>query len=335
MKNMDTGLLNSRPFLAIKLVVAIIVVALFGFKPGAAPAQDIADLNCRDHFNPFMPTLVMKYEVNYSLFGLNLVHLADAFIYATDGEWFNEATGEWVNSYLLSLHLDTTEDASEIGRGRYSIHNRLVAVLLKPSLEAIVFAKRDFLHVDTFFAKMEVHNTEIFSVESGKNDYVKKDFVSSSVTTNLDQFAALTKQRNEVLRFLKVVSAVYVGNTNSLAKADDFNISVFTENTLVKFVVKIYPKLEKVNVMDGKFNSVHFKAKPAPGFSGKGRELAAWMAPFRFLAYQINDPALVWMADRTFEWGMVPLVAEYGLRVGTVHCELVRISPEPDFDNVP
>lgn len=321
------------PLLSINLIIAILWFAFYGFRPETALAQDISELDYREHFNPYMPTLVIKYKVAYRLFGLNLVHLADALVYATDGEWLNESTGEWLRAYLLIFHLDTLEDPSEIGHGRYSIHNRLATVLLKPSLEPIIFAKRDFLHVDTFFSTMEVYNTEIFSVESGKNDYIKIDFLSRSVMTNLDQFTALADQRKEVLRFMKMISSVYSGDTNSMTTNTDFNISVFTDNTLVTFNVKIAPKLQKVDVLDSEYSAIYFKAKPAPEFSGKGRELMVWVAPFRYVAEMTEDPELIWMANNTFELGMIPLRSEFGLKLGRMRCSLSRINLETDFEN--
>jgi hypothetical protein len=328
----DIFLRKNTSLLNINLIIAILCFAFFGLRPGPALAQDIPDLDYREHFNPFMPTLVLKYEVTYRLFGLNLAHLADALVYATDGEWLNESTGEWRKAYLLIFHLDTLEDPSEIGHGRYSIHNRLATVLLKPSLEPIIFAKRDFLHVDTFFSTMDVHNTELFSVESGKYDYIKKDFIAKSTTTNMPHFAQLVGQRGEVFRFMKTIFTVYEGNTNNPAFTNNnFTISIYTDNTFVPFIVDISPELKKVDVLDGKYKALYFDAEPAPEYSGKGRDLSVWVAPFRYVAKMTEDPKLVWLSHNTFELGMIPLKSEFGLRIGTVRCKLVRINLAGDM----
>jgi len=42
---------------------------------------------------------------------------------------------------------------------------------------------------------------------------------------------------------------VYAGNTNDLS-ADNFTISIYTENTFVPFIVNISPKLKKMDVLD-------------------------------------------------------------------------------------
>ena len=319
--------------ISIKLMMAVLWLACLGFHPGPALAQDIPGFDYREHFTPYMPTLVLKYEVTYRLFGLNLVHLADAVVYATDGEWFNEATAEWLRAYLLIFHLDTLEDSSEIGHGRYSIHNRLSTVLLKPSLEPIVFAKRDFMHVDTFFSETDVHNTELFSVESGKYNYIKSDFIANSTATNMPYFAQLVSQRSEVFRFMKTIFAIYAGNTNNLFSTNNFTISIYTDNTFVPFIVDISPKLKNVNVLDNKYQALYFEAEPAPGYSGKGRDLSAWVAPFRYVAEITDDAELIWMANNTFEWGMIPLKSEFGLKLGSVRCSLVRINLAGDFES--
>lgn len=313
------------------LIIAVLCLACYVFLPDPCPAQDISDSDYHEHFNPFMPTLVLKYEVTYRLFWLNLMHLADAVVYATDGEWFNETTGEWRRAYLLIFHLDTLEGPSEIGRGRYSIHNRLATVLLKPDLEPLFFMKRDFMHVDTFYSRIDVHNTEYFSVESGKFDYIKNDLIAHSVATNMPHFARLVNQRREVFRFMKTVSAFYAGNTNDLSVTNNFTISIFTDNTFVPFIVNIAPRLRKADVLDGKYSAIYFEAEPAPEFSGKGRDLAVWAAPFRYVADKVNDPGLIWMANNTFELGMIPLRSEFGLKLGTVRCSLIKINLASDF----
>lgn len=319
--------------LSVALIIAGLCLAGYVYLPGAGLAQDISDLDYHEQFNPFMPTLVLKYEVTYRLFWLNLMHLADAVVYATDGEWFNEATGEWLRAYLLIFHLDTLEDPAEIGQGRYSIHNRLATVLLKPALEPLIFVKHDFVHIDTFYSRIDVHNTEFFSVESGKYDYIKKDFIADLTATNMPHFAQLVSQRSEVFRFMKTISALYAGNTSNLFSTNNFTISIYTDNTFVPFVVNIAPRLQKIDELDGKYSTIYFEAEPAPGFSGKGRDLAAWVAPFRYVANKVNDPDLIWMANNTFEWGMIPLRSEFGLQLGAVRCSLIRINLAGDFES--
>lgn len=314
------------------LMIAVLCLACYVFSPDPGLAQDIPDIDYHEHFTPFMPTLVIKYEVTYRLFWMNLMHLADASVYATDGEWFNEATGEWLKAYLLIFHLDTLEEPSEIGRGRYSIHNRLATVLLKPNLEPLMFTKRDFMHVDTFYSTMDVNNTELFSVEAGKFDYVKKDLIANATVTNIPHFAQLVSQSSEVFRFMKTISAMYADNTNDWSVTNDFTISIYTDNTLVPFIVDISPKLKKLDVFNKEYKTLYFDARPAPGFSGKGRPLSAWVAPFRYVAEITDDPELIWMANRTFELGMIPLRSEFGLKLGAVRCSLDRIHLAGDFE---
>lgn len=308
------------------LMIAVLCLACYVFLPDTGPAQDTSDSDYHEHFNPLMPTLALEYEVAYRLFGINLMHLADAVVYATNGEWFNEATGEWLGAYLLTFRLDTLEKPTEIGTGRYSIHNRLATVLLKPDLKPLFFTKRDFMHVDTFYSRIDVHNTEHFSVENGKFDYIKHDLIARSTATNMPHFAELASQRNEVFRFMKTISALYAGNTNDLSVTGNFTISIFTDNTFVPFDVDISPKLRKADVLDKKYKALYFDAKPAPGFSGKGRDLSAWVAPFRYVAEMTEAPELIWMANNTFELGMIPLRVEFGLRLGAVRCSLVKIN---------
>lgn len=318
-------------FLAIILAIFIYWVGLV--MADENPGNDVPDINYHEHFNPFLPTLVLKYEVAYRLFGLNLMHLADAVVYATDGEWFNEVTGEWLRAYLLIFQLDTLEDPSEIGQSRYSIHNQLTTVLLKPDLEPLIFTKRDFMHVDTFYSKIDVDNTELFSVENGRFDYVKKDLINHFITTNMPHFAQLVKQRSEVFRFMKTISVIYAGNTNNLSSADNFTISIYTDNSVVPFIVAVSPKLKKVDMLGKEYKTLYFKAEPAPEFAGKGRDLSAWVVPFRYVAEMADDPDLVWMASRTFELGMIPLRSEFSLKLGAVRCSLIQINLASDFES--
>jgi hypothetical protein len=322
---------STRKFFYNFINIASFCLACF-VSPTAAHAQDVSRLDCHEHFNAFMPTLVLKYEVVYRLFWMDIMDLAKAVVYATDGEWINEATGEWTRAYLLVFQLDTLEEPSEIGRGRYSIHNRLGTVLVKPSLEPLLFVKRDFMHVDTFLSSVDVHNAEYFSVESGKFSYIKKDEIAKTTTTNMPYFAQIASQRSEVLRFMKTVAARYAGNTSNFAVTNNFNISIVTDNTFVPFTVDIYPSLKTLDALDKDYKTIYFKAGPQPGYHGKGRNLAAWIAPFRYMAEMSGDLDMVWMAKRSFDLGMIPLRAEFGLQLGTVRCSLVGMSLEPDFE---
>jgi hypothetical protein len=312
-----------------RLAAGLIIPALCVVRPLVLPATGLAqspvDLDCRERFTPNLPALILKYEVTYRLFRLNLMHLADAVVSAADGEWFNEASGEWLPAYFLTFSLDTLEDPSESGRSRYAIHNRLSTVLIKPTLKPLFFAKRDLMRVDTFYNKVSINNMEIFSVEAGKYDYVKNDFIARAVITNMPHFAKLIEQRGEVFRFMKAISAAYAGDTNGLADLDNFTLSIFTDNAFVPFAVDVAPQLRKLEALDKKYKALRFNAVPAPGFSGRGRVLSAWVAPFRYVAEMENDAELRWLANETFEMGMIPLRAEYGLKLGTVRCELVAI----------
>lgn len=297
-------------------------------EPGQAVPAGAPEQEEYEYFSPAKPMLVLKYEVNYRLLRLNLLHLANAVVYATDGEWFNAATGQWVPAYLLVFHLDTQEDPSAVGRGRYSIHNRLATVLLKPGLEPLVFTKRDFMHVDTFYSKADVHNTEFFSVESGQFDYLKNDLIARTTTTNLPPFAfaQLVRQRTEAFRFMKTISAMYAGNPTAPAVTNSFTLSIYTENAFVPFLVSINPGLRNIAVLGQEYKAIYFGAKPAPGFAGKGRNLAVWSAPFRYVAEVANEPQLIWLAANTFEMGMIPLAADFGLKLGSVRCVLKQIN---------
>ncbi len=311
--------------------IIFLCLACYFCLPSAGHAQEAPKLNSHEHFNPSMPTLVLKYEVTYRLFWMDLMHLADAVVYATDGEWLNEATGEWLEAYLLVFHLDTLEKPSKIGRGRYSIHNRLATVLLKPSLKPLLFVKRNFMHVDTFYSSADVNNSEYFSVEAGTYNYFKKDVISNSTSTNMPYFAKLASQRNEVFNFMKAAAALYSGNKNDLFVTNNFTVSIFTDNTFVPFKVNIYPKLKTLDALNKDFEVIYFLAAPRPEHHGKGRNLSAWMAPFRYVARKTGNRELMLMASQTFKLGMIPLMAEFGLKIGTVRCSLININIEPDF----
>ena len=297
-----------------------------------AGAQD-SDFDCSANFTPFGPTLVLRYEVAYRLLRMNLVELASATVHATDGEWFNEAAGAWARAYLMVFDLDTLEEPSEVGRGRYSIHHRLAAVVLKPALEPLVFYKRDFTHVDTFFKQVDVHNTEYFSLEAGRHDYIKRDYVGRRDTTDMVHFARLADQRREVLRFMKTVSRVYASGAEGVERGDlEYTVRVFTDNELVKFLVEIHPERTRLDILGGEYEVISFSARPAPEFRGKGRPLAVWGATFSYMAQKSSDPEMIRMSRRTFEYGMVPLMAEYGLQVGSVRCVIKSIGLWSDFD---
>lgn len=305
---------------------------LLGALAFPAEAQD-ADFDGRANFTPLGPTLVLRYEVAYRLFRVNMVELASATVHATDGEWFNEAAGAWVRAYLMVFDLDTLEDPSEVGRGRYSIHHRLAAVVLKPALEPLVFYKRDFTHVDTFFKRVEVHNTEYFSLEAGRHDYIKRDYVARCATTDMAHFARLADQRREVLRFMKTVSRVYSDGAEGVERGDlEYVVRIFTDGELVPFLVEIHPERSRLDVLGGEYDVISFSAQPSPEFQGKGRPLAVWGATFSYMAQKSLDPEMIRMARRTFEYGMVPLMAEYGLQIGSVRCVIKSIGLRNDFD---
>ena len=146
-------------------------------------------------------------------------------------------------------------------------------------------------------------------------------------------FAQLAGQRSEVFRFMKTISAVYAGNTNELSITNNFTISIYTDNAFVPFVVDIYPSLRKLDALGRTYKTIFFEAEPAPGYSGKGRGLSVWAAPFRYVAEMTEDPELVWLAGKTFEFGMIPLRSDFGLKLGTVRCSLVKINLSGDIES--
>jgi len=89
-----------------------------------------------------------------------------------------------------------------------------------------------------------------------------------------------------------------------------------------------------VNVLDRKFSAIYFEAEPDPGFRGKGRDLEVWSCPFPYFAEKMDDPDWTWMANNISNVSIIPLVADFGLKFGAVHCKLARIRLTPDFEEI-
>lgn len=301
----------------------------------AAPAPCTLDENVvedlRAAFVPDMPTVTMSYDVTYRFLGVRLMRIARADIRTTEGHWINRQTGRHTPACFAEMTLRTFNQDEEPESCRLYVNDRIVSVLTMPELDTIAYAKWTDEHINPIFGKAQrFRHAHMYDLESGALSFRSEDFLTGEVSTNLDGAADLMSQGKNVSSILKLMSEIYYGRQDMLNADSDFRLHVNIEGTAVPFAVHTFNEEAPLRFRERDWPSLCVEVEPAreaPDIKSNG--FAMWATSFRDLAARMGSDELSAVADASPAWSMVPLVADYGLSLGTLRCAMTSIGLLP------
>lgn len=292
----------------------------------SAPGTNrLAEIQAR--FRPNRPTVAFTYDVNYRFMGLELLQVATARITTTEGRWHHAVTRKWVPACVMEFAFDSMDEAGSEDRRRLSFHNRILSVLTMPQLDTILYLKQTDEVVNPLFkSPKKALSSEMYSLESGRMDYCFEDYLTGLVRTNMTGTSDMERQGKEVSSIIKLMSTMYYGHRESFGEQRPFQIHVNVDGAVVPFDVKARSETAPLRLLGNGFPSLRVDVVPAQGVDIKARSFAMWAASFADVAKQWGEPSLLELSGNAPAWSMVPLVADYGISLGSIRCSMRGIT---------
>jgi hypothetical protein len=271
----------------------------------------------------------LTYQISYHVFGLKLLRIGEARLYAVEGHWEND-NGESVPAFYSEVRFDTRDDPTAEDRGRISIHNRMVAVMTNPELKTMLYFKDANEYLNPFFSgpKHEYY-LDYYSINNGNIDYFREDYTTGEKTTELENADELLQQSNAIAATLQRMSNVYLGKEEALTTDSDFRVYFNVAGEVKPFAAESSKERFRVAPIDQKMESLRVDISLAPEAEGKAGNLTLWGVPFSELAATSGKAELIQLADDAPDWSMIPLRMNYKRPVGYIRCHLETIDGRP------
>ena len=274
-----------------------------------------------DKFQVQGDTCELFYHVSYYFLGIRFFNLADAELKYSRGLWAHNGNG--IPAYMLDIAIYTDNLDKEPEKSRLYMNNRLLSVVSVSNTTTLVYAKQTDEHVNPFFGKRRRYKTShCYAMGHDCLTFTKVDYLTGTVSTNLEGNIDTASQAEKVSRFLQIISDLYSSNDDD--KGDgSLTIDINFEGQAIPFLVETEHTDAPTHFMDKDWPSLKVEVEPAPGdHEIKDRRFAMWTVSIADFAKMTGDEKLLKMKDRLPSWGMVPLAADYDMIWGFVRCSL-------------
>jgi hypothetical protein len=307
------------------------VVALFlacvAARAEEAPAPSDYLQEIGQNFTPGKPTVVMTYNVHYRFLALNLKHVASANIEATEGFWRAPGATSDVACCVIDVLLRSPAAAAGAKRGgRMYINDRIVSVVTMPALDTLYYLKTtDELLNPVLGTTKDVRNFNVYDLSGGGLKFYGCDLVKGNATTNLVGATDMASQGKEVSRVLTLLSDVYHERRGPISPDSDFRIFVNCDGKAIPFAGR--SARDNIEAFGGDYAALRVDVMPAREAPRgiRARDFTVWASSFLEVAGRTHDKSLQRIAAETPAWGMTPLLADYGMSIGSIRCALISM----------
>ena len=311
------------------LVVLVMLAVMEGLCRGgggalAVPAAPFAALESR--FTPLETPVCMEYDVGYRLMWFELARVGKVDATTTIGRWRHRVTGTEIPALLVDMRVDSPDSGKAGHRNRVSIHDRIVAVLTVPDLQALVFSKYTDEYLNPLLSRAtEVRAKSLYDTQSGVLDYEDQNLRTGVVSTNLSNREALFELSRKVKPVMEFLVAQYRHPTPDAATSEKGRIVANIDGKVV--ALRILTKRDKspACLAHQRPDATRIETVAERGSKVKPREFHAWGMGFDTLAADQKDDGLINAARTAPVPTVVPLVMEYELGLGSVRATMTAI----------
>lgn len=304
--------------------MAVLLAWMFvGVRAGAGEVP-LAELDAR--FTPGETPVYMEYDVGYRLLNIELSRVGKVLASTTIGHWRHRVTGKDVPALFLDMQVNSPDSGMAGHRNRVSIHDRIVAVMTVPEMQALVFAKYtdEYLHPLIGRCK-ETVSSSIYDTQSGRLEYRYHDLKAGSVSTNLSNPEALLELSRKIRPALDFLISQYKSPTPDAATSDKGRIVANLDGHVVSLRMLTSRARSPVCLGRKRMDSMCINPVSERGSSVKPRDFHAWSMSFEKLAMALHDDALIQSACHAPVETVVPLAIDYELALGSVRTTMTSI----------
>ena len=236
----------------------------------------------------------------------------------------------------MDFTLDTLE-TGEIYRERkihVVLHNKVLAVLRRPELDTVVFAKRTDQSFQFLWNKKIADNQEVYDLESGSLRYHCFDYLRGMEITNIVGHAELAREGKEICCLLRLAHDAYEQETaKGQILTRDIPVNLYIQGDLVPYAIRVKERNATVRLLGHSIPSLRLWAYPLAHRGNRAYGCESWTVSFRELAECVAPRCLEALRGDIAEWIMIPLIADLDLPLGAIHGVLTEFSVVPQPSN--
>ena len=306
-----------------KSVFSILIVGVFGFEMGVAGELPLSEFDSR--FTPLETPVCMEYDVGYRLCNIQLSRVGKVVATTTIGKWHHRVTGNSIPALFLDMRVDSPDAGKPGRRNRVSIHDRIVAVLTVPDMQALLFAK----HTDEYLRPM-IHASEslgvsVYDTQAGRLEFEHRNLKTGGASTNLVNPEALLELSRKILPIMEFLVQQYNAPTRDADTSDKGRIVANLDGKMASLRILTRRERSPSCLMRQRLDSLCIRTVPERGSSVKPRDFFAWTMSFEKLALALHDEALVNSALHAPVQTVVPMAMDYELALGKVRVTMTSI----------
>jgi hypothetical protein len=303
------------------LLVAVSVRATAGDVP-------LAELDKR--FTPVEAPVFMEYDVGYRFLNIELRRVGKIVASTTIGRWKHRVTGVEVPALFLDMKVNSPDSGKAGERGRVSIHDRIVAVMTVPDMQALVFAKYTDEFLNPFIGRStEALSWSMYDTQSGHLEYENHDLKKNEVKTDIVNPEALMELSRKIRPVMEFLVAQYQSPSPDAATSDKGRIVVNMDGKVVALRIKTTREKSPSCLARNRLDSMLIKTVAERGSSIKPRDFQAWSMTFKQLAALLHDDSLTQQAIHAPVETVVPLAVNYELGLGSIRATMTSIHVGP------
>jgi hypothetical protein len=311
------GAIDRRRRPAGRILLAAALVAVTGLTArGTEPDLEAA----KARFKPDSTPVRMEYDVAYRFLNIELSRLGKIVMLITTGTYQHRVTGQTMPAALVELRMDTPDSRDPARRNRVSMHDRIVAVVDMPGLNALVFGKDTDEYLNPLIGRKKVTRTvSCYDTQSGGLDYAQRDFLTGVVTTNVSNPQALLSLSRQIGPLAAFLIKSYRGQSTG---PDDGKVCANADGEVVTLIMQTRQEGSPAFFQHQRLSSLHVETVPAKGTRVRVYDFEGWAVPFDELANRYGDEALRTEARTATVETVVPLVMQYALGLGSIRATL-------------
>ncbi len=308
-----------------KAIILALLAGVAGVWAQPAGTNAWQDLSCLEkQFHATARPLVFEYEVTYRFLHIEISRLGTLAMTTTEGEWTMPHASRPVPVVFVDFQFDSKDPRGVAQRPRVSVHDRIVAVLPIPSLEALLFAKDTDEYLNPLLGRHRIlRSLSCYDVQSGSLDFWLHNLVTGGVVTNVSDPQAIVKMRRKVGPVLDFLMEQCHSNGVETIAPEALTIDVNTSGKVVPLRLRTVRERCPASVAGENLNGLRVDAIPAHKTDERIYRFRAWAVTFQELADRLKDTALQRASREAFVKVVVPVAAEYEMALGAIRMTLV------------
>lgn len=276
-------------------------------------------------FTPRETPVCMEYDVGYRLCNIDLKRVAAVRATTTIGLWRHRVTGESVPAIFLDMRVDSPDGGRGGRRNRISIHDRIVAVMTVPGMQALLFAKYTDESLRPLIHASESLGESIYDTQSGQLDFTHREILTGLVSTNLQNREALLELSRRIHPVMQFLVDQYRQPTADAATSEHARIVANLDGKAAALRILTSRERSPGCLARQRLDCLYLRTVAEKGSSVKPRDFHAWTLTFEALAKVLNDARLVESAHSAPVETVVPVVMDYELALGSVRVTMKSI----------